>query len=191
MHIVDDPIVAYWQGEKMSHLTRVALRHGAAWVVPFDADEMWKGTERRTIAEVLRGASSCSVTATWWDYAPLEQNGHATVARRFPYRTATPHHQVKTAFRPNWFARITIGNHNVSLPEATSATGLRIAHYRTRSVDQVVVKARDGVHAIEAAGLRSAGLPQWFTINDTEDAEQGLAQLRDADDLVFDPSDAW
>ena len=71
VHVVDDPIVAYWQGDKMSHLARAATRMGAAWIVPFDADEMWKGEDGLTVATVLRAAETNVVAASWWDFVPL------------------------------------------------------------------------------------------------------------------------
>lgn len=193
IHIVDDPIPAYWQGEKMSHLARAATRAGAAWIIPFDADELWKGTDGRTIAEVLRNSNATIVEAEWWDFVPKAEADTAQFAVRFPYRLAQQHFQAKVAFRANWLARIAIGNHGVSLPDPSVGNGLRIAHYRYRSPAQMIQKARDGSASSRLAGIEVRTLPQWFTLeHESEDtALARIAQMIAEGDLVYDPASEW
>lgn len=193
VHVVDDPIVAYWQGDKMSHLARAATRMGAAWIVPFDADEMWKGEDGLTVATVLRAAETNVVAASWWDFVPLAVVADGPIVRRFPYRRAAPHPQQKIAFRANWLARISVGNHGVSLPDMRVGGGLRIAHFRTRTAAQVFRKAQDGIAARREVGGKDSSLPQWFVFEGKQEADVAdwMRQLVDGEDLVLDPAELW
>src|SRR4051812_46619587 len=50
--VVDDPDPGYEQSRKMSALAELAASHGATWIVPFDADELWLAEDRiKTILE--------------------------------------------------------------------------------------------------------------------------------------------
>lgn len=188
--VVDDPIVPYWQAQKMAHLIRVAVRHGAAWVVPFDADELWKGQDGRTVADTLRSMTGTVAEAEWWDFVPLAENSSDLVAERFPWHLPQPDRQSKQAFRANWLARVTLGNHTAFVPHPSAARNLRIAHYRARSVEQMLRKARDGADASRKAGLSERSLPQWFEVTD-ESAAQLRLETMASGDLVRDPSTWW
>jgi hypothetical protein len=190
VYLVSDPIVAYWQAQKMSHLARIAVRHGASWVVPFDADELWKGENGQTVAETLRCTDANVVEAAWWNFVPLADNDSRLVAERYPWRLSRPDHQSKQAFRANWLARITIGNHTVFVPAARIVRQLRIAHYRWRSVEQMVRKASDGMQASRSAGIAYKP-PQWFEVVDESVARSKLQQMIESADLVRDPSSEW
>lgn len=193
VHLLSDPIVEYWQGEKMSHLARVATRMGASWIVPFDADELWKGTSGRSVADVLRSSSASVVRAEWWDFVPLSEGEANSHAQRFPFRLPRPNSHVKVAFRANWLARIAIGNHSVAIPDPTVEDGLRIAHYRWRSPEQMIQKARDGTAAARKAGVSLESLPNWSTLeeSDASDAASTLRQLVETENLVRDPAYKW
>ncbi len=52
LHVMDDPEVGYYQGEKTSRMGQIAAEWGATWIVPVDADEWWFST-RGPIGEVL------------------------------------------------------------------------------------------------------------------------------------------
>ena len=191
VHIVHDPIVPYWQAQKMTHLARIAVRHGRVWVVPFDADELWKGENGLTVAETLRTVGSNVVEAAWWNYVPLAENDSTLVAERFPWRLSRPDRQSKQAFRANWLARITIGNHTAFVPGAGVVRRLRIAHYRWRTIEQIMQKASDGARASRSAGIASHTLPQWFEVTDEASAQARLEQMIQSADLVRDPSSLW
>ena len=191
VHIVSDPIVAYWQAQKMSHLARVAVRNGASWVVPFDADELWKGDQGRTIGESLRSSSANLVEAAWWNFVALPENDSESVADRFPWRLPQPDDQHKQAFPANWLARCTMGNHTTFVPGDRKVRLLRIAHYRSRTTEQLLRKSADGTRASELAGIEPHKLPQWFEILSEADAETRLRQMAESDGLVHDPSSRW
>lgn len=188
--VVSDPIAAYWQAQKMTHLSRAAARHGAAWIVPFDADELWKGTAGSSLAETLRSSVASVVEAEWWNFVPLAEGDSSSVAVRFPWRLLQPEPRGKQAFRANWLARVAMGNHSVFVPGAQVARVLRIAHYRSRSAEQMVQKARDGAAASTLAGHPSGKLPQWFELTDIAAAHAKLAAMT-ATELVRDPSVNW
>ena len=194
VHVVQDHIVPHWQGEKMSHLARVATRLGASWVVPFDADELWKGTGNQTVAQVLRSCEADYVIASWWDFMPLTEGDGTTYAQRHLYRERTSRPQVKVAFRAHWLVRLWIGNHHVTVPRRTTQTErLRIAHYQFRTPEQMIRKARDGALASRLAGQREDQVPQWFEMEGATaaDAAEKVRVLAASASLVHDPSDLW
>jgi glycosyltransferase involved in cell wall biosynthesis len=196
VHVVIDPIVPRWQGEKMTHLARAAVRNGASWIIPFDADELWRGTGGRTVAEVLHMTTANISVASWWDFfpVPVGDDDEAPYAERFPYRERDPRPQVKVAFRGNWPARIWMGNHHVTpLRRPTTDTGLRVAHFQFRTPAQMIRKANDGARSSRLAGESPSDLPQWFEL-EGHDEEQAAAKLRNlvnSRSLVFDPSTNW
>jgi glycosyltransferase involved in cell wall biosynthesis len=191
VHVVSDPIVPYWQAEKISLLARAAVRGGAAWIVPFDADEIWRADEG-TVAETLRATTAPVVTATWWDYVPIAAGDGQSAVERFPHRLREPAELRKVAFRANWLVRVNIGSHSVALPHASQVPGLRVAHYRFRSVDQMLRKARDGAAALRSSGL-PASVPYWLELADADeaDAQRFLEALVSRPDVVFDPVADW
>lgn len=194
LHVVTDPVVPLWQGEKLSHLARAATRMGAAWIVPFDGDELWKGTDGKTTAQVLRTSQADFVTATWWDFMPLSCGTGTTYAERHPYRESRPRPQVKVAFRANWLARIWIGSHHVTVPRPTRHDQtLRIAHFQFRTPAQMLRKANEGAGAARLAGERAEDLPQWFEMEGAteEQASRHLRRLVDEKSVVHDPATSW
>lgn len=199
LYVVFDPIPEHWHGEKMSHLARAATRNGASWIVPFDGDELWKGTGGRSLAEVLQGTTASISVASWWDFMPVtetegEDAASAPYARRFAYREVTCRPQVKVAFRANWPARIWIGNHHVTpLRRPTTAPGIRVAHFQFRSPEQVIRKANDGTQASRLAGVSPDSVPQWFEMEgrSVDDAAAKLANLVSTREMVHDPASEW
>lgn len=110
-----------------------------------------------------------------------------------PISTGCPHPQQKIAFRANWLARISVGNHGVSLPDMRVGGGLRIAHFRTRTAAQVFRKAQDGIAARREVGGKDSSLPQWFVFEGKQEADVAdwMRQLVDGEDLVLDPAELW
>ena len=190
VHLVVDPITQFWQAEKISHLARAATRMGASWIVPADADELWRGEDGRSIADVLHASTADVVEASWWNYVPITTNEATAYASRFPYREVAAHAQVKVAFRANWLARVTHGNHNVTVPGSQRSPGLRIAHYRFRSPSQVLQKAGDGAASMRSAGWRN---PQWSRLDGStqQAAAELILRLTSSETLVYDPSADW
>jgi D-serine deaminase-like pyridoxal phosphate-dependent protein len=46
VHVVRDTAEPFWQADKVTRLARMATTRGAAWIVPFDADEIWRSAVR-------------------------------------------------------------------------------------------------------------------------------------------------
>jgi glycosyltransferase involved in cell wall biosynthesis len=189
--VVADRIEPYWQVDKMNHLARVATALGASWIVPFDADEIWRSAGPGTVADVLHASTAAIVTAEWFTYFPLASRSGSSIVDRFPYRLSRPEPLHKVAFRANGLARLTPGNHTVTLPDALVDTGLRIAHFRFRSAHQLAAKARDGAREARRTGLDD--LDYWLDVEDSGPGErEHLVEARCAGaDLTFDPVSAW
>ena len=115
--IVADREPAYYQGPKMSRLARAAARCGASWVVPFDADELWFGTDE-PLAAALRHLDGDIAVAALYDYLPAIDAD--PLASRRPYQTQTRRRPSsltsKVAFRAHHLAALSSGNHLVSQP---------------------------------------------------------------------------
>jgi glycosyltransferase involved in cell wall biosynthesis len=194
VHVVRDPVVPYLQAAKVSLLARTAARHGAAWIIPFDADELWAASDpSRSLRQVLVGSDVDLVSADWFDYVARECDGICVetaglpYAARFPYRSIEPDAVWrKVAFRANWLAFVRQGNHHVFLPKARVGDGLRVAHFRLRTPAQMLQKAKDGTRAVQAAGRVSE---YWSHIAAGGEAlaRQLLLEQASRTDLVFDP----
>jgi glycosyltransferase involved in cell wall biosynthesis len=192
LHVLKDPIVPYWQSDKMSMLARLATCMGAAWIVPFDADEQWYGHDGSTLGAVLRESDAVVVKAKWFLYLPIEENSADRFADRFPYRQRDPSGAVKVAFRANWLARLHMGNHGVTRPDGVVAESLRIAHYTFRSPQQVLRRSREGAAAARATG-QEVHVDRWFELEhaDEADVRRVFQHLVDKSALVFDPASSW
>lgn len=146
---VDDPRLlvghdhepGYYQAAKMTELARWAGRHGADWVVPFDADELWSAPGT-TLGQHL---ADCP--------APIAR---ADIHNAFPSQDAAVWRveveadpMRKVAFRPHPLAILDTGNHWVSRPGRV-CTGVTLVHLPWRSPEQLARKLRQGAAAIEA-----------------------------------------
>jgi glycosyltransferase involved in cell wall biosynthesis len=193
VHVVNDPIDAYFQADKMTLLARAATRCGATWIVPFDADEIWRGSRPGiTLAAELRSIGAPIARAPWFDYVPLASDHTGSFAHRFQHRLPKPNSMPKVAFRANWLARIRVGNHDVLLPQRRYSDGLRVAHFRYRSVEQMVQKAVDGSSAVVASGV-PIKVPYWHEVASGGEAEAKarLEALAGSAVLIHDPVEAW
>lgn len=137
-----DREVGYFQAAKMTLLARYAAAHGAGWVVPFDADELWFSTHG-SLADGLRAAGEAGAAV-----------GRADVHNVFPgpgtgeWQVDLRRHALrKVAFRPHRLALLQTGNHWVSRAGAIDPS-LRIAHVPWRSEEQLRRKLRQGAQAI-------------------------------------------
>lgn len=152
--VVDDPDPAYMQSNKMSHLARCAADRGAAWVVPFDADELWV-FEGDRIANELGRCNADVVTAELHNYFPsaIDPPGTDPFAT-VQWRQRDPAPLPKVAFRWETGCVIHQGNHGVTRPSGGYIdSGLRVSHFPYRSPEQFVRKARNGAEAYKATNL--------------------------------------
>lgn len=185
--VVEDPEPAYRQSEKMTALAlRARLDHGAEWVIPFDADEVWYSPFGR-IADVLADVAPqwLIVPAPLFDHVataedPLEQ---LDPVRRIGWRRRDRNFLPKVACR--WRADLVIeqGNHGASYSgRGTSFDELLVVrHFPYRSPAQLVRKVRNGAAAYAAGGSSipetfGAHWRQWGRILE-ERGEEAIAEL--------------
>jgi hypothetical protein len=152
--VVDDRDPAYWQAKKMTELARRAGAHGATWIIPFDADELWccaGGTLRDYFArfddvDVVVADSYNHYAAL---YVPLllgRRQLFAAMAKRD--REPNSH---KVAFRYRQDVALEMGNHDVNsvLPMRRVRDGtLQVHHYPYRGPRQMIRKVRQGAEAM-------------------------------------------
>lgn len=175
VQIEDDPEPGYYQSEKMTGLAQRAVRqHGAEWIIPFDADEVWYAPHslRQWLSEMP--AATMIVHAELYNHfvtavdekeeTPLHPNPFKTMV----YRQAKPGALPKVAFRWVDGAVIQMGNHGVNMPEAAAnlqnlngAGGLTIRHFPYRSFDHFKRKAINGAKAYAATDLPETYGAHW------------------------------
>lgn len=218
--VLDDPEPGYFQSEKMTNLAQLAgEEHGATWVVPFDADEVWYspfGSIREVLSYLPAG---CHVAAARvYDHmvtALDPDESDPTV--RMGWRRVAELPLPKVAAR--WRSDLVIhqGNHAVSYEIAPAVLDgqLVIRHFPYRSEDQFLRKVRNGAAAYVAAGDRipadmGAHWRQWGRMLDERGEEAVLEVFRtwyrreeprapfvlpDAattlPPLIFDPAPRW
>jgi hypothetical protein len=149
VHSLDDSRVllgrdrepGYYQAAKMTQLTAWAGRHGADWVVPFDADELWSA-RGATLGEHLASCPAAVARADIHNAFPAEEQD--------VWRVEThPDPMRKVAFRPHPLAILDTGNHWVSRPGSVCG-GISLLHLPWRSPEQLSAKLRQGAAAIAA-----------------------------------------
>ncbi|MEA3550261.1 glycosyltransferase family 2 protein [Pseudarthrobacter sp. C1] len=160
--IVQDSLRAYHQDEKMTALSRAAFDHGAKWIVPFDADEMWFA-EESTVADFLTNSDLSIVRAAMYNIYP-------TGAKSIGSMDLSEQPMAKVAFRASRFALLGIGNHRV-VRSGKLGTGLYVAHYPWRNVEQLQRKVRQGREALEAAALAGNMGSHWRALADLTDRD--------------------
>jgi len=160
--VVDDPVLAHVQSEKVTALARRArLEHGADWIVPFDGDEAWYCTDGQRIADVLAaiGEPVEMIYGTVFDHRPtgLDDPGDPNPLTRMGWRWRRQLPLPKVAARWRSELRIHRGNHGVDYdrdPIALARPLIVVRHFPYRSEDQFVRKATVGVESLRAAGDR-------------------------------------
>jgi glycosyltransferase involved in cell wall biosynthesis len=154
--VLDDPVVAYFQSQKMTHLANLAHGAGAEWVVPFDADEIWYHPDaplRNTLQEVRADVVDVRLINHW--VTTEDDQSTNDPFQRHVWREALPQELGKVAVRWQHGMTIMQGNHGVRMPEdqivSVQDAGVRIRHFPYRSTRQFISKARNGAAAYAAA----------------------------------------
>lgn len=177
-----DSWTAFEQSAKMTVLADAARRAGAAWVLPFDADERWMGQDG-LIADVLRSTAAPIVVAELVNAFPdPAQEGAWNL-------DPTPHHDPKIAFRPLRGAVIGMGNHRVMRP-GNIVSGLGIVHLPWRSFEQFRAKVEHGSRALAAAELGADAGWHWRRLGSMDESELRTAWLRMLSGEKI-PENAW
>ncbi len=189
--VVTDRLVSYDQEYKMTVLARLAARHGASWILPFDADEIWRAPGHRDLASFFASSGADVVRAVVYDHVPSPDDDpdEADPVRRLGHRCVEPSRWSKVAFRAFPLAQLSLGNHHVRRP-GHRGTGLEIRHFPVRSRQQYAGKMRTGAVAMAASHYGEWGGRHWRAIGVLDDA--GVAEAFDrwvaeAQPVVFDP----
>jgi glycosyltransferase involved in cell wall biosynthesis len=204
--VLDDPEPAYYQSAKMTALARRAHSdHGADWIIPFDADELWVATDgiqlRHFLMEQHDRPGVSWVTATILNHFPtgVDDPTDRDPFRRLRWRLAEPNPLPKWAFRWNDAAVIAQGNHAVTGLPGHGKGGLSIHHYPCRSFAHFKRKVENGAAAYAATDLPESEGAHWRGYGRIL-AEGGEAALRgvyeehfwfldpEAAGLVLDPA---
>ncbi len=148
VHVALDGEAGHFQKEKITRLARAAWRHGAAWVLPFDADEFWYA-DGVPVAEYLAGlpVEVGVVTAATTHMVPLSAEPDP---RGRTYLMDAAPGAAKVAFRSHPLVRVGPGNHGAGRV-GTTVGGLHIAHVPYRTQQQVRRKFEQGARALDAA----------------------------------------
>jgi len=182
--VVDDLDPAYYQAAKMTALAaRAAADFGAAWIVPFDADELWVAPAGR-IADVLAELSGPNVVraAIYNHFRTGLDTADPDPFRSMVWRMAQPAELGKVAFRWRPGAEIHQGNHGVTLPHdlypGAPRTGLlQLHHFPYRSESQFITKAANGAEAYRLTDLPPDMGAHWRSYGEILD-RHGEAVLR-------------
>ena len=203
--VIDDPDPAYRQSEKMTGLAhRVRLEHGAEWVVPFDADEIWYSPFGR-IADVLAGLDDYAVApADLYDHVPTATDPNdPDPVRRIGWRRREPGPLPKVACRAHPQLTVEMGNHaaHYGVFEPKAVTGqLIVRHFPYRTAEQMLAKAVQGAAALRLTDLPDSAGAHWRAYADLA-AASGPEAIEDVfrtwfwspdpqsdPDLIFDPA---
>jgi hypothetical protein len=189
--VVDDTLRAYYQGVKMTRLARVAASAGAAWVIPFDADELWYSPDGRRLADALRDAPCDVLAAPMWNQVPGDGDGDdPNPYLRLRHRTKEPLPMPKVAFRAHVWARLAPGNHAVRHPAGRREALLGIRQVPFRSVGQVERKYRNGLEALEASSLTVELGAHWRELGSlpTDEMVERVSERDQEGGTIVDPA---
>jgi glycosyltransferase involved in cell wall biosynthesis len=185
--VVDDRERGYYQSEKITRLARDARIHGASWVIPFDADEIWLPRDRFRIGDLLDSLPEhvLMAEALLFDHVAtsLDDQAEPDPVKRIGWRRAAPTPLRKVACRTSRGLTIHQGNHSAAYAgvrhPAVITTALEIRHFPYRSVEQLVRKVRNGAAAYAASDLPESVGAHWRAYGRilTELGESGIAEL--------------
>jgi glycosyltransferase involved in cell wall biosynthesis len=148
--VVDDEDRANRQAESMTALANSAAAAGAEWIVPFDADELWRAREG-TLQDTMSRTGAAVLVAPVYDHHPRPNFRRGSVVERMPWNRTNG--LQKVAFRWQSGAAIGDGNHGVTGVDGEARIGeLLIDHYPFRSWDQFKRKILVATAAVDALG---------------------------------------
>lgn len=181
VEVLHDATVGYYQSRMMSRLAAYAAQErGAAWVIPFDADERWMSPFGR-IRDVLTEHPQASIaTAVLYDHVAtgIDPQDIEDPVARLGWRRRDPAPLRKVAVRP--YPRVTIhqGNHGADYGDTVDGL-LVVRHFSHRSAAQLITKVRNGAAAYAQTTLPpevGAHWRQWGSILD-ERGEEAIVEL--------------
>ena len=171
--IRDDPVVAYMQSEKTTGLALEAFARGHTWVVPVDADELWRANDGRRLGDWLDGVPPDVrvVRADLYNHLPTGLDGDdPNPFERIGWRQRQHAPLGKVTVRCGPDVVIHQGNHSCYVDgRAITIGGLQVRHYSWRSAAQYLRKIRNGSAAYAATGLPESVGAHWRMFDGAED----------------------
>ncbi len=163
--IVDDDEPGYFQSAKMTALAATAAKdHGAQWIVPFDADELWytRGDRLGIVLSKMPGYTH-AIEAPLYNHFPSSIDPAGSIPfTTIGWRQREPGALPKVCFR--WSPDITIlqGNHAISGGEGhVTRGGVELRHFPYRTFEQFKHKAAMGAAAYAATDLPQTEGAHW------------------------------
>lgn len=158
--VIEDRDDVHHQPLWINHLVGLAGAAGAEWIIPFDADEFWYPTEAADLKEALDGVPETV------EKLLVRQFMHRDWDHRYTdYPTLG-----KVCFRYRPWAKVTNGNHDVSLAGGTAGV-VDLRELQFRSFEHMARKCRERVDRIDP------------TLPETDGAHQRVLAALSADDL--------
>lgn len=150
--IIDEPSNEYRQGEWQNRMAEMALKRGADWVVPIDADELWDG-----IANLYNAAEYGVVVAECiYEHPPTDFIVEPFSVLQMPFFTSHVRFLEgwqcgRFAFRPYAGVKISLGQDRLLnySGRIKSSHEMCLHHYPIRSYDRYVNKVLNGVQALD------------------------------------------
>lgn len=150
---------AYHQDLYMTDLAQRAMRSGASWVVPFDADEIWYIPDGRLGNLLVNIPSNVGIVSAklYNHYRTDEDLDDPDPMKSMVWRESKPGALPKVVCRCRPSLKIDHGNHSASYEFLTHVEPypIEIRHFPYRSGEQMVKKSVQG-----AAGLNNAELDE-------------------------------
>ena len=180
--VLSDTTKPFYQGAKVTWLSRVAWLSGARWIIPFDADERWFAPGE-SLREFFTRNTHPIVAATIHNFYPTDDDSDTW---RMQVR---PHPLTQVAYRSHPLIEAQDGNHHVALPGfPVSEPGLYMAHFPWRSMEQLRRKVQQGAERIRMTNLGEGIDGHWWQMADTIDTrvEQTWNCILGRQDVDFD-----
>lgn len=202
IHPLDDKEIAWKQSAKMTELSRRAAKRGADWIIPFDADEWWRGINGHPVGEILRTCPHPIVGAKIWHYfaTELDDLREPNPYKRMTWRNKEPSGLHKVAFRWQDGVRLEAGNHSLHRGGDRLMDyeyGIEMRHFPYRSAEQFLHGIENGYAALKATGFSRDYGGHWWMYGEHLDkaGPESLKQWwrdhfyhkRPEDTLTYDP----
>lgn len=157
VHLARDHHVAHIQSQKVTYLAHAAWRHGARWIIPFDADEFWFA-RGQSVASYLQILGNIGIVhADFFHMVPVD--GPVTDPSDATFvLDSHPSFPGKVAAQAHPLLYVGPGNHYAARVGGETG-GLAIAHAQYRGPEQVARKLRQGAVTARMTGEDTS----WFS----------------------------
>lgn len=170
VHLAQDKHVAHIQSQKITYLSHAAWKHGAEWIIPFDADEFWFA-RRQSVGAYLRGLNGVGIVhASFFHMVPVDGPVQDLKSAEFVL-DSRPSIPGKVAARAHPLLYVGPGNHYAARIGGET-DGLAIAHAQYRGPEQVARKLRQGAATARMTGEDTSWFsPHWEAGASLDDQE--------------------